>query len=247
MQFSFPSTRDRIVVELNSLLALGAVSSIKSFVGWFKPGPDLLTKMSLDEFVRELSLTDIDLHVFHDSDLISPPDRLLKISKGLSARYIDVFTVNALAGPGGIRAAVKGALGRKVMVNMRPSDHLYSIDSPVSWKPEDKIQLVEIARWVRKAGAAGIICLPDEIRILRSYSEFDGLALMATGVEVDWVPRWQSDKTKKGITISQAVQMGADMVFVGKYLVGYPDIVNRAIELERRIEAALAERTAKAA
>ncbi|MFA6257228.1 MAG: orotidine-5'-phosphate decarboxylase [Candidatus Paceibacterota bacterium] len=88
--------------------------------------------------------------------------------------------------------------------------------------------VVVLARLAKEAGVSGVVCSPQEIKILRGNPEFKDLKLVVPGIRSSGVSA--DDQMRIG-TPSQALEDGADYLVIGRQITEAPDPEVETIKL----------------
>lgn len=163
--------------------------------------------------------------VFLDLKLHDIPATVEGAARSAAATGASLLTVHAAGGAEMIRAAVRGAAGRTriVAVTVLTSLDAAALDAIGLEGPPDAA-VVRLARLAVGAGAAGLVCSPQEVAQVRA-------AVGATPLLV--VPGVRPAGGAKGdqarvATPQEAVRAGADVIVVGRPLRDAPDPVAAA-------------------
>ena len=103
-------------------------------------------------------------------------------------------------------------------------------------KPEKKV--VQFAHIAQEAGLDGIVCSGKELRAIRAISELDNLITVVPGITPEWAKK--PGDQKRVVTPTQALQMGADYIVVGRAITQPPEGISRQ-EAAQRIATELTE------
>lgn len=79
--------------------------------------------------------------------------------------------------------------------------------------PEKKV--LQIAERCAEAGAQGVVCSPQELKILKRRNEFDGLRKIAVSVRPSWYHE-RDDDQKRSMTPKEAIGHGATDLVIGR-------------------------------
>jgi orotidine-5'-phosphate decarboxylase len=134
-----------------------------------------------------------------------------------SARELDVdyLTIHAAGGPAMIAAAAEAAAGRVALLAVTVLTHLDEstlerLDMPGGSSP----RVLLWAHLARQAGAAGVVCSPLELAVLRA-AEPPPFKLVAPGIR----PAGSAgDDQRRTATAAAAIATGADLIVIGRPL-----------------------------
>lgn len=186
---------------------------------WFKIGAQLFTREGpgVVEAVRAQGK-----NVFLDLKYHDIPNTVAKAAAGAAALGAGLFTVHALGGRKMIaaaRKAVEGTQARILAVTILTSHSDADLRADLGL-PETAAEAVpRLARMAVEAGAHGIVCSPQEIKLVRAAVGPDTL-IVTPGVR----PAWAGvDDQERVLTPLEAARAGAGMVVVGRPILRHPN------------------------
>jgi orotidine-5'-phosphate decarboxylase len=220
--------RDRIIVALDQTDLAGALACARALAGhasWVKVGMTL--------FYREgppavAALRDLGFNVFVDLKLYDIPHQVEGAARSLGALGAGMLTVHASGGAAMIEAAVRGAREGAEAAGMPEAaviavTVLTSIDAEtlrsvgVTDTPAD--QAAGLAALAKTAGAAGVVCSPQEAADLRAL--LGPRALVVTpGVRPTGS---DSGDQARVATPAAAFAAGASHIVIGRPITGAAD------------------------
>ncbi|MDP3793256.1 MAG: orotidine-5'-phosphate decarboxylase, partial [Candidatus Uhrbacteria bacterium] len=176
--------QDRIIVaaDVPSLERLNAlVTSLKHWVGFFKIGMELQTAVGGPQAMECVRAS--GGRVMYDAKFADIPATM----KGATAallRTVDAnfFTVHASAGVEAMKAAaeVKGGMLMLAVTVLTSLDENACTRIFGATKPLDKV--LQFAGMALEAGADGIVCSPQELKMIRTLRDLDSLKLVIPGI-----------------------------------------------------------------
>ena len=239
--------KDRIILPLDVPRiseALKLVNILGPHVGMFKTGLELIYTIFAELLGRDYQTAKAAYleartlmnsiggpRMFMDVKLSDIPNTVGKASLAVSQMGVAWFNVHASAGIESIKAAVanKGnakVLGVTVLTSIDP-DECKSIFGDESSK-----MVCRFAGKLLDSGADGIICSPQELKILRAEHIFDELFIVTPGVR----PKGSDVNDQKRImTPGEAIIAGADYLVIGRPITGAKDPVASAVAIEEEI------------
>ncbi|MBW1713798.1 MAG: orotidine-5'-phosphate decarboxylase [Deltaproteobacteria bacterium] len=225
--------RQRLVVALDTSdqsQALAWTRDLGPEVGWFKVGLELFTAAGPD-LVRDIK--NLGGRVFLDLKLHDIPATVrgaLNAAQGLGAEMI---TVHIQAGPDWIRAVAPRerlkVVGVSLLTSLAPQDL-----EALGQRTNDPSALVlDRARLALEAGLSGVVCSGREAAAVRSVLGPEKL-IICPGIRPAW-SLVDGDDQARVTTPAQAVRAGADLIVVGRPILGAPDPVRAAQEVVQEL------------
>jgi len=163
--------------------------------------------------------------VFLDLKLHDIPATVEGAARSAAATGASLLTVHACGGAEMIRAAVRGAGGRTKVVAVTV---LTSLDAAaleaIGLDGPPEAAVVRLARLAVGAGAAGLVCSPQEVARVRA-AVGPATLLVVPGVRPAGAARGDQARVA---TPEEAVRAGADVIVVGRPLRDAPDPVAAA-------------------
>lgn len=250
--------RKRIIVALdvNSVdKAIDLVEQLSPHVGYFKIGLELiysilatlLTARGEKEAIETLRKTRklinlIKDQAFLDTKLDDIPNTVAGATKAIARMGLKIFNVHSSAGREAVIQAVFHRGESLVLgVTVLTSHSEESCISTFGDKPGPKV--LQFARMLLEAGANGIICSPQELKLLAKYPEFEKLKKVVPGVRSEWALKKDQ---KRVMTPEEAIRDGADFIVVGRPITqASPEIggpVGAAKKIAEEVKRGLIER-----
>lgn len=223
-----PKGKERIVVALDVDSvdkAIELVKELRPYVGYFKIGLELIYTMlasivdTEDEYkaienlkkIRQLFAL-VKGKLFLDTKLNDISNTIDGATKALSRLGLKMFNIHATSGKAAIIKAVvnKGealAIGVTVLTSIDEEESVLLFGAPA------KVKVAEFAQLVKEAGGDGIVCSPQELKLLRSMPEFKDLMTVVPGVR----PKGAAvGDQKRVMTPFEAIVAGATFLVIGR-------------------------------
>jgi orotidine-5'-phosphate decarboxylase len=234
MQRCTPAAEDsnRIVLALDGLSweeILPVIDPLRTS-GVILKVNDLLFDQGMHHLLPELSVYGRVMVDLKSHDI---PNTVTNTCTRLAAHNPWAVTVHASGGPGMIGAACR-ALSR-TNTRVLAVTVLTTMDSLACTKiygKSSKNQVMRFAEMARNAGAHGLVCSPNELRMLRGRSEFDNMLLVTPGVRSPGVDHHDQSRTD---TPQGAIQSGADFIVVGREVLHAEDPLAAFARIQRDI------------
>lgn len=232
------SGKDRIIFPLDTTdlgEAIRLVEDLRSHVGIFKVGLGLIYGMLASFLSPDAENPNVDFerarhlfcmmdgNIFLDGKLDDIPNTTRDAALSIPKIGVKMLNVHASSGIESIHAAARQKGDAKLLVvtvlTSIGSDECVSIFGDT---PGNKVlQFVEMAR---AAGADGIICSPQELVLLKDFSD---LIKVVPGVRPIWAP---TNDQKRVMTLGEAIKAGADFVVVGRPVSDPPKEIGGSLE-----------------
>ncbi|MGZ9809079.1 orotidine-5'-phosphate decarboxylase [Pseudoroseicyclus sp. H15] len=206
---------DRLIVALdvpNAVAGLQLADTLGEAVGFYKIGLGMLTGGGLG-LAHELK-AEHGKRIFLDMKLFDIGATVEAAVRGLAQFDLDFLTVHG--DPHVVRAAREGAgdsglqiLAVTVLTSLERAD----LDEGMMAPGDVPDIVVERAARALQAGAAGVICSPQEAHLVRALPEAEGKLIVTPGVRP--VGAELGDQ-KRVMTPAEAIAAGADHVVVGR-------------------------------
>ncbi len=239
-----PQDRIIVAVDVPSLEKLQAlIAALTGWVGLFKIGMELQTAVGGPQAMECVQTS--GGRTMYDGKFGDIPATM----KGATAALLrtlgaHMFTVHASAGFDAMKAAadVKGGMF------MLAVTVLTSLDQDACAKifgtsPQEKV--LQLAFMALEAGADGLVCSPQELKVIRGLPSFDGLKLVVPGIRPEWAATGDQARV---MTPKEAMTAGADYLVIGRPITNPPTSIGDPVEAARmiavEIEEGLADRGA---
>jgi len=224
--------KDRIIVALdvdNLAMAGFLARRLAPHVGCFKVGLELLTAEGAPNVVKSVQLS--GGRVFYYGKFADIPNFVAGASKVVAKMGVKLFYVHSAAGRKAVEAAVanKGAslvLGVTVLTSIDEAECI----SIFGDKPGVKV--LQFSRMLAEVGADGIICSPQELKLLGGQIELDNLLKVTPGVRPEWAAVGDQ---KRVMTPAEAIKAGADYLVIGRPITKPPAEIGTPIDAAKKI------------
>ena len=216
MPMSTLNARDRLIVALDfpsAELALRQVSQLEDQCLWFKVGLELYlaTGGSIVSSLRELGF-----NVFLDLKLHDIPNTVASAIRAISSMGASLLTIHGAGGQAMLAAAAAAVAGIPNAPRLLAVTVLTSMDAGelagIGIREAPAAQVMRLAQLAASAGIDGLVCSPEETRMLRSRLPGNPL-LVVPGIR----PAGAATGDQKRIaTPAAAIAEGASMLVVGR-------------------------------
>ncbi len=238
---------DRIIVALDvdtPTKAISLVRDLAPYVGCFKIGLGFINAMLASVIIPQVeSIAVISLrrirelfgllkgNILWDGKFDDIPNTVGGASVPINNIGVKMFNVHASAGKEAIARAV-AEKGRSLVLGVTV---LTSIDrdmcnSIFGKDPGEKV--LQFADWLVEAGADGIICSPQELKVLADAGISRKLMRVTPGIRPKWA---QKGDQKRVMTPAQAVKAGADYLVIGRPIRQPPEEIGSPVDAAKRI------------
>ncbi|MDO8599234.1 MAG: orotidine-5'-phosphate decarboxylase [bacterium] len=211
--------KDRILVALDVPSideALNVIETLAPHVGGFKVGPRLCIAAGAPDVVRTVRVG--GGRVMLDLNLHDIPPTMAKAVRAAAKLGADFLTIHESTGPKGIVEAVANCGETKILGVTVLTSH-----ADMKYKQIFGHSAVEgvlqFARWLAELGAAGIVCLPEELKLLHAERTFDRLLKVIPGIRPDWAATGDQQCV---MTPGEAIRAGADYLVIGRPILKPP-------------------------
>ncbi len=223
---------DKIVIGLDvtSLEEVERILSLCKDAKWFKVGSQLFTKFgpSVVEFIKKQNK-----NVFLDLKFHDIPNTVKNAVLSALDLGVDMLTLHSLGGAKMIekaREVVDGTPLRLLAVTILTSHTEYELNSEIGIPGNIGEVVVRLAKLAVSAGAHGVVCSPQEIRLLRDSIGKD-IMILTPGVR----PTWDKDTQDQArvMTPGEAIRLGADKIVIARPILRTEDpslAYNRLVE-----------------
>jgi len=183
-------------------------------------------------------LAEVGLPIFLDLKLHDIPNTVAGAVASLLPLQPDFMTLHASGGAAMMRAAAeaakktKGARPKLLAVTV-----LTSLDSgdlaSVGQDSNPAPQVLRLARLAKDSGMDGVVCSPEEVKMLRGELGADFI-LMVPGIRPTWAA---TGDQKRVMTPREAVQAGATYLVIGRPITGAENPAQAAARINDEINA----------
>ncbi len=235
---SFKHTRERVIVALDTTSAGEVVDIAEEFSGkvWgFKIGLEAMNKFGAPQLVEMVRRCSPGCGIFFDGKFHDIPNTIAGATRAIAPLDVQMFNIHAAAGPEGIKAAVAAKaesamklLGVTVLTSHSDEESRSIFGMPSSAK------VLEFASWLAEAGADGLVCSAEEVRLIKASPLTCRLLAVVPGIRL---PEDEVGDQSRIMTPKKAIESGADLLVIGRPIT---QAVNR-MEALARIEENLSQ------
>lgn len=200
--------------------ALEIASAVTPHVGGLKVGLEFISAQGPEGISRIVSL---GLPVFADVKFHDIPNTVAGAAKAIGETGIDIFNVHASGGAAMMRAALDAAS------KFQPRPKVIAVTVLTSLSDDDLAsvgqsvpaggQVTRLAKLAKMSGLDGVVCSPQEIRLVREACGPDFL-IVTPGVRPAGADL--ADQ-RRVMTPVEAVSAGADILVIGRPITGAKD------------------------
>ena len=210
---------------------------MKPHVGGLKVGLEFITALGPEGIGR---IVELGLPVFADTKFHDIPNTVAGASRAIGEMGIDIFNIHASGGEAMMRAAVEAASKfhpRPKVIAVTVLTSLTDADlESVGQSAPAAGQVTRLARLAKASGLDGVVCSPQEIKLVREACGADFL-IVTPGVRPAGADL--ADQ-RRVMTPAEAMKAGADILVIGRPITGARD----PAEAARAIAAEIAGVTA---
>lgn len=207
---------DRLIVALDFPSATQALELVEHLDGsckWFKVGLELFLAAGhgmLDELARR------GHSIFLDLKLHDIPNTVAAAVRTLSSSGVSLLTLHTSGGPEMIAAAAEAAATSPGAPRLLGVTVLTSMDqqqlAAIGIQGSAAVQVLRLSQIAKASGLTGLVCSPEEVRLLRRELPPDWL-LVTPGIRLAGAAL---DDQKRIATPFSAIAGGASMLVVGR-------------------------------
>jgi len=224
--------KDRIIVALDvdSLdKAEVLVKRLSPHIGFSKVGLELLTAEGAPRVVN--SIQTLGGLVFYDGKFDDIPNTVAGAAKAVAKMGVKMFNVHASAGIDAMMAAVANK-GESLVLAVTVLTSREENDANLTFGGPTKARVLQFAREAKLAGCDGIVCSPQELKLIRSRKELNGLLTVVPGIRSSDAP---ADDQKRTMSAGEAIKAGADYLVIGRPITAAADPVEAAKKIAEEI------------
>jgi orotidine-5'-phosphate decarboxylase len=179
---------------------------------------------------------------FYDGKFHDIPNTVGEASAAVAALNVAMFNVHASSGIEAMMAAVANrgqslVLAVTVLTSLEENNAFNIFGAP------SKAKVLQFARDAQTAGCQGIVCSPQELKLLKSQKDLSGLLYVTPGIRAKNAP---DDDQHRTMTPAECVLAGGDYMVVGRPITKASDPVAAFMAIVDEIEEAEAEMAQKA-
>ncbi|MCX8063956.1 MAG: orotidine-5'-phosphate decarboxylase [Candidatus Hydrogenedentes bacterium] len=206
---------EKIVIglDVSTFEEVEAILSLCRNALWFKVGSQLFTKFgpSVVEFIRKDGRK-----VFLDLKFHDIPNTVKNAVSSAVELGVDLLTLHSLGGRKMIaqaREVVEGTSVKILAVTVLTSHNEQELRNEIGIYESVGDAVTRLAKMAISAGAHGVVCSPQEIRILRDNIQGEFM-IVTPGVR----PAWEKEAYDQArvMTPSEAIKLGADKIVIAR-------------------------------
>ncbi len=231
--------KDRIIValdvsDLDQLKKL--VEQLHDQVGLFKIGLEAITKFGAPQVVE--TVHQLGGKVFYDGKFCDIPNTVKAATQAAIDLGVYALNVHASCGIKAMQQAVQASETAKLL---QESTFIWAVTVLTSLEENQahlifgapsKAKVLQLARDADSACCDGIICSPQELKLLRQQLELQELEFITPGIR----PKWAASNDQQRITTpEQAIEDGADYLVIGRPITQPPEEMGSPVEAAKRI------------
>jgi len=258
------SAKERIIVALDVSTrekALELVELLSPYVGYFKLGLEVLTSIGAPTIVQDLQAA--GGKIFFDGKFMDIPNTVAGASAAVTKLGVDMFNVHCFGSLEMMKAARNAAdeaaqamgkkapiiLGVTLLTSLNYHDlvlmGIYEDLNIADPRELEEVKRTRIERLVghqlawlaQKARLDGVIASPQEIQVIRSYTQPDFLKV-TPGVRPVWAA---TGDQKRVMTPAEAIKAGANYLVIGRPITQPPPEIDGPVEAAKRIAEEIAK------
>lgn len=186
------------------------VESMKFIVGGFKIGLEAISVFGIQRIIEDFGVP--AKMIFYDGKFNDIPNTVGKAVSAVSKLGVGIINVHASAGKKAMKAAVENkgdsrifAVSVLTSLDDRDAKHIFGGSA------EEVVRRLAYDAW--ESGVDGLICSPQEVKLIRELEDLDALELITPGVR----PKWAAANDQERVTTpEEAIYFGSDLLVVGR-------------------------------
>lgn len=240
--------KDKIIVALDVDTFEKArllVEELTPYVNHFKVGLELISAGECQQTIKFIH--NVGGKVFYDGKLNDTPKTILKASRAIRKKGVEMFSVHCSSGTAGMVAAKESVNEAYLTDETTPkilgvtilTSHNYNSlveigifeelrianlrELFLAMQQKTKDLVVKLALLAQDNGLDGVIASPLEIKAIRNYCQSEFL-VVTPGVRPKWADV-DADDQKRVMPPSEAIDAGANFVVIGRPVTNPPSKV----------------------
>ena len=221
--------REKLILSVDmddTAAAYSLIDKLGAYVKYYKIGNQLITK---DGPRMVMTLKRKGLKVFYDAKFYDIPQTVYNASYEAARFGVNMINVHASGGPEMIARAKEGLLASSEKMRLEPPK-LLAVTVLTSMDTKDikktlgvsisaKDMVLRLAAMAKKAGADGVVCSPQEIKLVKKEFGRDFI-VVTPGIRMD---NAKKNDQKRTMNPREAIAAGADFIVVGRPILQAPD------------------------
>ena len=217
--------------------AAPVLHQLRGSLRWVKIGLQMFTAYGPD-YVREVA--GLGFNVFLDLKLHDIPNTVARAVRSVSSIGASLLTIHAEGGSAMLAAAAEAAASTPNAPRLLAVTVLTSMDAAqlngIGVPDAPAVQVMRLARLAASAGIDGLVCSPEETRMIRSQLPGDPL-LVVPGIRPAGAA---AGDQKRVATPASAIADGASMLVVGRPITQAANSAAAAASILAEIDAEMA-------
>ncbi len=206
-----PQSRLFVAMDVNDEEGfMEIVESMRFIVGGFKIGLEAISAFGIQRIIEDFGVP--AKMIFYDGKFNDIPNTVGKAVSAVSKLGVGIINVHASAGKEAMKAAVENrgdsrifAVSVLTSLGDRDAKHIFGGSS------EEVVR--RFAFDALESEVDGLICSPQEVKLIREYEDLDTLELMTPGVR----PKWAATNDQVRVaTPEEAIYFGSDFLVIGR-------------------------------
>lgn len=206
-----PQSRLFVAMDVNNARDFKKIAgSLKPVVGGFKIGLEAISAFGLKKIIKDFKIP--PGMIFYDGKFNDIPNTVGKAVDAVAKFGVGIINVHASAGKKAMKAAVENkgdsrifAVSVLTSLDDRDAKHIFGGSA------EEVVRRFAYDAW--ESGVDGLICSPQEVKLIRELEDLDALELMTPGVR----PKWAAANDQERVTTpEEAIYFGSDLLVVGR-------------------------------
>jgi orotidine-5'-phosphate decarboxylase len=239
---NYNEMREKLILGLDvddSAMAYDMIEKLAPHVKFYKVGLQLITKEGPKII---MTLRRKGLKIFYDAKFYDIPQTVYNACYEAARLGVNMVNVHALGGPKMIQYAKEGLEKASAKLQLQ-KPKLLAVTILTSYENKDlkkymkinlpiKDMVLHLAKMAKKSGADGIVCSPEETRIIKKELGKDFI-VVTPGIRMG---RINKDDQKRIKTPYEAIKDGSDYIVVGRPILQAEDKQAAIMEIIAQIQ-----------
>ena len=234
--------REKLILSVDlddAAAAYNLIDKLAAHLKYYKIGLQLITK---DGPRMVMALKRKGLKIFYDAKFYDIPQTVYNAAYEATRLGVNMMNVHASGGPDMIKRAKEGIIAASeklqvekplllavtVLTSMETKDLKKILDVKMSAKD----MVLRLAAMAKKAGADGVVCSPQEIKLIKKELGKDFI-VVTPGIRMD---NAKKDDQKRIMNPKEAIAAGADYIVVGRPILQAEDKLGMIEKILKMIE-----------
>ncbi len=238
--------REKLILSLDMddiAKAYDLIEKMAPYIKYYKVGLQLITK---DGPRMIMTLKRKGSKIFYDGKFFDIPQTVYNACYEATRAGVDMMNVHALGGPKMIEFARRGIDDATEKMQLPTKPLLLAVTILTSFENKDlkkhlkidmplKKMVLHLAGMAKKAGADGIVCSPEEVKIIKKTFGKDFI-VVTPGIRL--AGKMKKDDQERIKTPFEAIKDGADYIVVGRPILQADNKVETVQEIIKQIREA---------